>query len=314
MAKKGKNKWGDLTDQGSLYNEIDSFVKYRDQLMALGMSMFAWDFSKVPKEKLGNLNQRFIEWQLYFKGAAVFFEDRALGGYVCAPCVLRGPFDDNDVPTKRTAYFKNGYHKELDKSNSIVIYNDYLRKPSYYTVTHYARALADLENAIDVNCKAQKTPVLIICDENRRLSLENVYNQYEGNRPVIYGDTAMTTTPIKAISTGAPFVADKLYQLKMQRWNEALTYLGISNISYQKKERLVSDEVIRNMGGTIASRYSRLEMRRMAMDEIKEMFGVEIEVSYHDDYRQTDDENMIGDDTSADDNKPTAMVEDLRTR
>ena len=314
MAKRNKNRWGDLTDENALYNEIDSYVKYRDQLMSLGMSMFEWDFSKVPKEMMGNLNQRFIEWQLYFKGAAVFFKDDALGGYVCAPCVLAGPFDENDVPIRRTAYFKNGYHKELDKSNSVVIYNDYLRKPSRMTVNHYARALADLENAIDVNCKAQKTPVLIICDENRRLSLENVYNQYEGNRPVIFGDTAMSASPVKAISTGAPFVADKLYQLKMQRWNEALTHLGISNVSYQKKERLVSDEVIRNMGGTIASRYSRLEMRRIAMEEVKEMFGVEITVSYHDDFRQTDDENMIGDDTSDNDNQPTAMIEDLRTR
>ena len=68
------------------------------------------------------------------------------------------------------------------------------------------------------------------------------------------------------------------------------------------------------MGGTIASRYTRLEMRRDAVDNINKMFGLDIEVSFRDDFRQTDDENMIGDDTSASDNKPTAMVEDLRTR
>jgi hypothetical protein len=314
MGRKNKNRWGSGVDRESLGNAVDSYIKYRDQLMMLGMAMFKWNFDKVPKDKKGNLNQRFIEWQLYFKGAAVFFEDKDLGGFVCAPVVLGGKFDDNDVPTDRKAYFKNGYHKSLDKSNSVVIYNDYLRKPSCYTVNHYAKALADLENSIDVNCKAQKTPVLIQCDENERLSLEQVYNQYEGNKPVIYGSKDLLQNPVKAISTGAPFVADKIYQIKTQRWNEALTYLGISNVSYQKKERLVSDEVIRNMGGTIASRYTRLEMRRQAMEEVKEMFGIDIEVSYQDDFRQTDDENMIANDSEDNTGNPEPMIVDLRTR
>ena len=35
-------------------------------------------------------------------------------------------------------------------------------------------------------------------------------------------------------------------------------------------------------GGTIASRFSRFEPRQRAIDEIKEKFGIKLEVSYYD--------------------------------
>lgn len=314
MGRKNKSYWGNKNDKRQLEGNVNSFIKYRDQLMELGMSMIAWDFSKMGKEERQFLTQRQIEWNEYYKGATVFFKDEELGSYLCLPVMLSGPFDLDDIPKRRVAYAKNGYRKELDENNSVVIYNNYLRKPSCYTVNHYASMLSDLEESVMVNCKAQKTPVAIVCDENERLSMINLYEQYDGNYPFIFGQKNLNLGNIKSISTGAPFVADKLYQIKMQIWNEALTHLGISNISYQKKERLVSDEVIRNMGGTIASRYSRLEVRRDAVEKIKDMFGVEIKVDYREDYRQTDDENMIGNESEKGDGNPKPMVEDLRTR
>ena len=110
----------------------------------------------------------------------------------------------------------------------------------------------------------------------------NLFKEVDGNSPVIFGDKNLDLNAIKGLNIGAPFVADKLYNLKSQIWNEALTYLGISNTNIQKKERMVSDEVNRNQGGTIASRYSRLESRRFAFKQINEMYGLDIEVNYRD--------------------------------
>ena len=294
---------------------MNSYIKYRNQLMELGMSMIAWDFSKIPEEQRTFLNDRQIEYHEYYKGATVFFKDEELDEFLCLPVMLSGPYDLDDMPKRRVAYSKNtNYKKELNETNSVVIFNNYLRIPSCYTVDHYASMLSDLEESIAVNCKAQKTPIAILCNENERLSMQNLYEQFDGNYPFIFGQKELNVKDIKSINTGAPFVADKLYQIKMQIWNEALTYLGISNISYQKKERLVSDEVIRNMGGTIASRYTRLEIRREACDKIKKMFNVEVSVDYREDFRQTDDENMIGAESEGDEGKPNPMVKDLRTR
>ena len=139
------------------------------------------------------------------------------------------------------------------------------------------------------NIKAQKTHILIQCDEKQRLSLLNVYKGYDGNSPVLFWDRNLDIKGFGVLKTDAPFVADKLYELKNQIWNEALTYLGISNINIQKKERLITDEVTRNQGGTIASRYSRLQARREAVDKINAMFGTNIRVNYREDFQEIND-------------------------
>ena len=176
----------------------------------------------------------------------------------------------------------------------------------------FAKRLSELDRIMEVNTNAQKTPVLISCDEKQRLALENVYMKYSGNQPVIYGDKNLNPNVLKAIVTNAPYVADKLYQLKTQIWNEALTYLGISNVNMTKKERMISDEVIRNQGGTIASRYSRLEMRRKACEEINKMFGLDIWCDYREDYREADDEIMFAGQSG--DNSTDVLAVDMRTR
>jgi hypothetical protein len=147
----------------------------------------------------------------------------------------------------------------------------------------FARRLSNLDRIIDVNANAQKTPVLIRASEKQRLTMMNLYKEYDGNAPFIFGDKNLDLNDLSVLKTDAPYVADKIYTLKTQIWNEALTYLGISNVNITKKERLITDEVQRNQGGTIASRYSGLDARKQAADKINKMFGSNIEVEYRED-------------------------------
>ena len=66
------------------------------------------------------------------------------------------------------------------------------------------------------------------------------------------------------------------------------------------------------MGGTIASRQSRLEMRREAVEQINRMFGLNIEVNYREDYRELDDEFAL--ETDSESNGDKIMVRDMRTK
>ena len=294
----------------SMLNNSVSFLKYYEHLMQLAMTMFKWE--NLPD----TVDERFMELGLFQKGMMLFFEDKDLAegdkrGFVCLNCTIGGQLDIYRNPIVRRAYSNNGYQAWRDKRNSVIIYNNYLRQNSVLGMRQYAQRLADIELAIDVNCKAQKTPILITCDEAQRLTMLNLYKQYDGNEPFIFGEKSINANGVNVLSTGAPFVADKLYQIKMQIWNEALTELGISNISYQKKERLVSDEVVRNMGGTIASRYSRLEMRRQAAEQINRMFNLDISVDFREDFREADDEVMIHGETG--DKGMTPQMIDLRT-
>lgn len=259
-----------------------SFRQYYYRLVELAVSMFEW--KNVPD----TIDVRYLELALFTDGAAVFFKDEVLD-YLALRVARGGPFNVYRIPTRRRAYAANGYNKQLTDKDSVIIYNNYLHTNSMLDVEMFAKRLYNLDRTIDVNVNAQKTPILIQCDENQRMTMKNVYMKYDGNEPVIFGDKNINPNSVKVLQTGAPYVADKLYQLKVQIWNEALTYLGISNVNISKKERLLNDEVKRNQGGVMASRYSRLEARRQACEQINEMFGLDIWCDYREDTRVIED-------------------------
>ena len=254
------------------------FIRYFNRLSEIAMSRFQWN--NLPD----TCDKRFLEWALFNDGMAVFFMDIELGGYLALQTMIGGQLTVYRVPKMRTAYAPNGYNNtDLNDKNSVIIFNNYMRTNDVSAIEQYAIELTELEYSFLINCKAQKTPLLLQSNEKQMVSLLNLYESYDGNSPVIFGDkSSMGEQPIKAISTGAPFVADRIYDMKARIWNEALTYLGIPNISENKKERMITDEVERQNGGTLASRNSALEMRRQACDEINKMFGLNISVDFRD--------------------------------
>ena len=267
----------------SAYMNNRTYLQYYNRLTELAISMFEWQ--NLPK----TVDQRFLEMCLFGDGMCVFFQDEVLG-YLSLQCMIGGKLNVYHIPMERKAYATNGYQRNLDETNSVIIFNNYLHTNSLLDVEMFSKRLYNLDRAIDVNANAQKTPVLIQCDESQRLTMKNLYKQYEGNEPFIFGSKGLDASGLKVLQTGAPYVADKLYELKTQIWNEALTYLGISNINVVKKERMITDEVTRNQGGTVASRYSRLESRRQACKQINEMFGLDIWVEYREDFQDIEEQ------------------------
>lgn len=284
----------DIFDDSAILNNL-TYLQYINRLTELAICMFEW------KNLPASVDQRYLELHLFETGCMVYFDDDILGN-LCLDCIANGRLGVYGDPILRRAYSGyNNYQKLLKESNSVIIWNNYLHTNSILDVKMFAKRLYNIDRIIDVNANAQKTPVLVQGTEKQRLTLLNLYKEFDGNAPFIFGDKNLDLSALKSIQTGAPYVCDKLYQLKTQIWNEALTYLGISNINIQKKERLISDEVTRNQGGTIASRYSRLESRRQAVKKINDMFGTNIEVNYREDFQEVDnnDAYSIGNDTTS---------------
>ena len=264
-------------------NFIDSATKnnitfqyYYNRLTELAISMFEW--KNLPE----SVDPRFLELTLFSDGMCVFFRDEVMGE-LALQTMIGGNLSVYRIPKIRRAYATNGYNKKLDENDSVIIFNNMIHTNSIRDIEMFAQRLYNIDRTIDVNINAQKTPILITCNENERLTMKNIYKEFDGNSPVIYANKGFDPKSVNVLKTDAPLVADKLYQLKTQIWNEALTYLGISNINVQKKERLLQDEVTRNLGGTIASRYPRLEARKQACQQINKMFNLDIDVDYRDD-------------------------------
>lgn len=258
-----------------------TYLQYVNRLTELSISMFDW------KNLPNTIDARFLELALFNDGMAVFFKDEVMG-YLGLQVMIGGTLDVYRIPITRTAFAQNGYQMKLDQSNSVIIFNNMLHTNSILDVQEMSKRLYEIQRTIDVNVIQQKTPKIITCTENQRLVMKNLYAQYMGNEPFIFGDKNLDLSGIKTFDTTSPYVADKLYDLKTQYWNEALTYLGISNVNTVKKERMITDEVQRNLGGTIASRYSRLFMRQQACEQINKMFGLNISVDYREDMQILD--------------------------
>lgn len=261
-----------------------TYLQYVNRLTELSISMFDW------KNLPDTIDVRFLELTLFNDGMAVFFKDEVMG-YLGLQVMIGGALDVYRIPVTRTAFAQNSYQMKLDPSNSVIIFNNMLHTNSILDVQEMSKRLYEIQRTIDVNVIQQKTPKIITCTENQRLVMKNLYAQYMGNEPFIFGDKNLDLSGIKTLDTTSPYVADKLYELKTQYWNEALTYLGISNVNTIKKERMITDEVQRNLGGTIASRYSRLFMRQQACEQINRMFGLNISVEYREDMQVLDTYN-----------------------
>lgn len=255
-----------------------TFMDYYYRIEEIAINMFEW--ANLPD----SVDERFIELILCEYGYGVYFDDPVLGNLFLT-CMTMEPLDVYRYPTKRRAYSVNDYQKELTDKDSVLVYNNYLHTNTLTTIILYARRLADIERSIEVNIRAQKTPVLVTCEEAQQLTMKNAYRDYDGNMPVIFANTGIVDPrSIQSIQTQAPFVADKLMIIKRQIWNEMLTFFGVENGNSEKKERLITDEVMSNLGSVQAQRYIMLNSRRKAADQINKMFGTNIEVNFRQDF------------------------------
>lgn len=254
-----------------------TFQDYYFRLQSLFISQFGW--TGLPE----TVSERFLELTLYEYGFALYFREKDIGD-LALTCQIGGMLDLYRIPTERRPYANNGYNFESrTEKDSVLIFNNYSHTPSVLTILLYARRLYEIERAIDVNVKGQKFPVAILCDENQRLTYQNLYKKYDGNEPFILGVKGLDIGNVTVLNTNVPYVADKLNILKRQIWNEALAYCGIDSNSSDKRERLVSDEVAANFGAIDAQRKVMLSARKEAAEKINAMFGTNIEVDFKSD-------------------------------
>lgn len=275
MSKKGGMAPGNTREFWNAKKCNDwTFIQYYNRLVDLAISQFEW--VNLPS----TCDRRFLELALFADGMAVFFKDEVMG-YLTLQCMISGPLDVYRIPIYRRAYASNGYQMELSKENSVLIFNNSLHINSQLDIEMYAWRLYEIQRAIDTNVKLQKNPKIITCSETQRLTIINLFKQYEGNYPFIFADKQMDLSGLNAIDISSPYVADKLQVLKGLVWNEAMTYLGIGNTNDEKRERLNTLEVKSGMGDVEAQRYTKLMEREIACERINAMFpGLNLEVRY----------------------------------
>lgn len=266
-----------------LVNDL-TFSDYLERFKKVALSVFEW--VNLPK----SMNAQWLERCLYYNGMATILKDKNYG-FINTNCCSNGKLNIYGFPTnlncfsfeyQTTRKLYTGLMEGLSEAQKearefyecILVQNNWDRTPTAGSMELFALRLYEAERTADVNIKAQKTPVMVLVDEEQRLLMENLYSQYDGNRPFIFGDKKQLGADVlRAIKTDAPFIADKIIDYKKEIWNEALTFLGINNIIVDKKERLITDEANSNNELINLNLQSYLAPRQEACRQFNEKFG-----------------------------------------
>ena len=277
--KRRPNENYKFTDSQQLNDA--TYYDYLNRFRRIALSMFEW--VNLPK----TMNSRALEQNLYFMGQASLIKDDKFG-FINTKCAGSGYVNIYGLPSKFNCYSYNfktmrdlytGLNpmktQEEQEKECILVMNNWDRTPTAGSMELFAWRLYLAQRSCDVNVSAQRFPVMVVGDEKQRLMLENLYNQYNGNQPFIFGNkNQLNSDMLKVINTEAPYVVDKLTEYKKEIWNEALTFLGINNISVKKKERLTENESNENTELVNLNLQAMLAPRLEACRQFNELFGL----------------------------------------
>lgn len=285
MKKKiGKTRSNSAFIESELMND-ETYYGYLERFKRISMSIFEW--INLPE----SMDSRYLERCLYYDGMASLLKDKDYG-YINTRVAASGNVNIYGLPTTLNCYsYDYQKNKKLftgllpemteeqkeayEDSKAVLVMNNWDGLPTEPQMAQFARRLTLAERSSDTNIEAMRTPVMVLVDENQRLMMENLYAQYSGNRPFIFGDkNQLSSDSIKAINTEAPIVFDKLQNYKKEIWNEALTFLGINNLMIEKSERLITDEASSNNELINLNLQSQLAPRQKAAEQFNELFGL----------------------------------------
>lgn len=284
MGKNKNVRYDNLKFIDSALVNDETYYDYLRRMKMVALSLFEW---KLPK----GMDARYLEKCLYYKGMASLLKTVEFG-FINTQCSSNGYLNQYGYPSSFNCNTFNGLHwyrnlyttlaedektiEEQRDEEAILVLNDWEGIPTAFTIEQFAYRMYQAQRTSDVNMSAQRTPVMVVCSDKQRLTMENLYSQYDGNQPFIFGDkdANINENSLKALKTDAPYICDKVIEYKKNIWNEFLQYLGVSSISIEKKERLITEEANQNNEVTNLYLQSRLAQRQKACDQLNELFGL----------------------------------------
>lgn len=259
----------------SQLSNFKTYEMYKRQLLTLAENVF--EFKNMPKF----IDIAYLNKQLLLKGAIAFFKDEYMG-LLALPYNNTGKLDVYGRPTSIQVMARNGYNRILNENEYVIMYDNNGRYPLWLDILQYAERISQMTRTIDINIAQQRTPRFWKTKAEQEKSVKDIINNVDSYENLVLTYENINLDDINLILQPAPYVSDKINLDKDRLYNEFLRLIGVANLSYQKKERNIKDEINAMQGGTIASRFSRFEPRQKAIELINEKFNENIEVQYYD--------------------------------
>lgn len=266
-----------------MYVNDDTYVDFLERLKKIAISMFEW--VNLPE----SMDARYLEMCLYYLGQAALLKNDN-GIFINTKACSAGKLNIYELPTEINCYSVefntnkklydgfnfNEFNKLEPNDYCVYVLNNQNRQATAWTLELFAYRLWLAQRTADTNITVNKMPFIVGVPENQRVTMENLINQIDENRPAVFGTKELASTikdDIRVLPTNPPFIADKLNDYKKEIWNEALTFLGINNLN-EKKERLISDETNSNNELINLNLQSYLTPRKEACKQFNKLFGL----------------------------------------
>lgn len=259
-------------------HEIDAFkvknyTRIYDYYKMLALNMFTWE--NLPE----TMDSRYIENALYENGLCLVNDDKDLG-LISVPCSYGANMNINGESTE---VITSGYNyvktvKYINNDNCVVIRNNDLSKPTMDYIANYAERMLEVEMCIRANINQQKFPWFINATEKTKKSLQLIFDKVENFEPFILANREiMGEAPLEVLTMSTPYVADKLNAYKYELEREILSFLSLNN-TFEKKERLLTDEVNSNNDFISTNAMLMYKNRLQACEQINKKFGLNVRV------------------------------------
>ena len=243
-----------------------------DYLLSKTLSMFK--YGGLPE----TIPQRELERQLQTKGYA--FITKVRGKLYSFNGGLGGVPDPYGNPTQIViANPALDYNATLDiKKDGVLIRNDEMMNGLTHLLEKHIYMLTENEISMVVNSFNARMPILISAgDDNTRESAEHYINN------IINGETGVIAENrlFEGINVQAGQYAQYTQMIEYHQYLKASLYneLGLEMNYNMKRERLTEDEV--NMADIIYPLIDNMmKMRLMAIEEMNEMFDLEVEIGF----------------------------------
>ena len=260
----------------SQLTNMKTYLMYREEMLTLAENVF--EFKNLPEF----IDVSYLNKTLLRNGSIAFFKDEVLG-LIALPYDVIGNFDIYGRPQNIMCRAANGtYYKKLSQDEFVIMYDNNGRYPIFMDICQMAERIALSKRTIDVNIVQQRTPRIWKTSQDKKRTIQDMLANIDGMEENIATYESIDIDDMNVVLAPAPFVADKIDLHLDKEWAEFYRLIGVANLIEQKKERMIRDEMSASQGGTIASRFSRFEPRKRAIDEINKKFGTNIEVSYYD--------------------------------
>ena len=258
------------------------YQKNFDLLLSLAINRFRW--VGLPD----TCDARFLEKCLHRNGIATIAH-RASDEepvFLTLNAMPEGVYNMYGLPTKWRAVGYDGLTDfEATPSTGELCYYSYARIAPWNALEIYARKMAHYERTEDVNLTQQMRPFIGIAPQEKRMEMINLLKQFDGGEPAVLGDEGLQklVENVTVLDLKVPLITEELARSYQNCLNQALLYLGIPHLAFEKGERMIEDEARANTAPTNIQLLDCLNARREFCDKINKRFGLDVHVYFNED-------------------------------